>query len=166
MTATTGVAAEATSEHGARVLKVPPPAYYGAAFAAGMVLNAVTVPLAIGARPGSAVLGAVGLTAGALVGLAGVREVARHHTTIVPHHAVSTLVSTGVYRFSRNPMYAGLAIAYFGGALLAGSWWPLATLPIALVAVRRLVIDPEERYLAARFGHAYADYRARVRRWF
>ena len=62
-------------------------------------------------------------------------------------------------------MYAGLAIAYFGGALLAGSWWPLATLPIALVAVRRLVIDPEERYLAARFGHVYADYRARVRRW-
>ena len=70
MTATIGAAAEATSKHGARVLKVPPPAYYGAAFAAGMVLNAVTVPLAIGARPGSAVLGAAGLIAGALVGLA------------------------------------------------------------------------------------------------
>ena len=63
-------------------------------------------------------------------------------------------------------MYAGLAIAYVGGALLAGTWWPLATLPIALVAVRRIVIDPEERYLAVRFGHAYAEYRARVRRWF
>jgi len=166
MTATAGAAAEATSSHGARVLKIPPPVYYGAAFAAGMLLDAVTVPLAIGARPESAVLGVVGLAAGTLLALAGVREVARHHTTIIPHHAVSTLVTGGAYRFSRNPMYAGLAIAYVGGALLAGTWWPLATLPIALVAVRRIVIDPEERYLAARFGHAYADYRARVRRWF
>ena len=62
-------------------------------------------------------------------------------------------------------MYAGLAIAYVGGALLAGTAWPLATLPIALFAVRRIVIDPEERYLAARFGGAYAAYRARTRRW-
>lgn len=166
MTATAGAASEAKSGHGARVLKIPPPMYYGAAFAAGMVLDAVTAPLAIGARPESAVLGVVGLVAGTLLTLAGVREVARHHTTIIPHHAVSTLVTGGAYRFSRNPMYAGLAIAYVGGALLAGTWWPLATLPIALVAVRRIVIDPEERYLAARFGQAYADYRGRVRRWF
>jgi protein-S-isoprenylcysteine O-methyltransferase Ste14 len=165
MSATAGTAPEATLSRGAQVFKIPPPLYYGAAFAAGMVLHAVTVPLAIGARPETAVLGIVGLAAGALLALAGVRDVVRHHTTIVPHHAVSTLVTTGAYRFSRNPMYAGLAIAYVGGALLAGTWWPLVTLPSAVLAVRRVVIDPEERYLTARFGQVYAGYRARVRRW-
>jgi protein-S-isoprenylcysteine O-methyltransferase Ste14 len=78
---------------------------------------------------------------------------------------VSTLLTTGAYRISRNPMYTGLAIAYLGGAVLAGSWWPLATLPVALLAVRGVLIGPEERYLADQFGQTYIDYRARVRRW-
>ncbi len=95
----------------------------------------------------------------------GAAEIIRHRTTIVPHHEVSALVTTGAYRFSRNPMYTGLALAYSGGALLAGSWWPLANLPVVLLLVRRLVIDPEERYLSVRFGEVYADYRRRVRRW-
>ncbi len=162
---TAGASQQATLQSGAHVLPIPPPLYYGAAFAAGMVLDAVTMPLVIGGRPGTALLGIVGLAAGSVLAASGVRSVVRNHTTIVPHHPVSTLVTNGAYRFSRNPMYAGLAIAYVGGALLAGTWWPLATLPIALVAVRRVVIDPEERYLAARFGAVYADYRERTRRW-
>ena len=165
MTVTTGAAAEATSEHGARVLKVPPPLYYGAAFAAGMVLNAVTVPLAIGARPGSAVLGAAGLTAGALVGLAGVREVARHHTTIVPHHAVSTLVSTGVYRFSRNPMYLSLCLLNLGIGLLLCDLVPVVLTAVLALVLHNGVILREERYLGRKFGGVYSEYRLRVRRW-
>jgi protein-S-isoprenylcysteine O-methyltransferase Ste14 len=62
-------------------------------------------------------------------------------------------------------MYAALTLAYLGGALVAGSWWPLGTLPGALILVRYLVIGPEERYLAGHFGQAYLDYQARVRRW-
>ena len=155
----------ARREGGAQVLRVPPPLYYAAGFAAGMVLRATTVPLAIGARPVTSAVGAFVLAAGSALVLAGVGAVVRHRTTIVPHHAVSMLLTTGVYRLSRNPMYTGPAIAYFGGALIAGSWWPLATLPIALLVVRRVVIDPEERYLTSQFGPAYADYQARTRRW-
>jgi protein-S-isoprenylcysteine O-methyltransferase Ste14 len=162
---TGGAPPDMTRDRGARVLRVPPPLYYGAAFAAGMLLPVVSVPLAIGARPATAVVGAIVLAAGAALALAGIAEVVRHRTTIVPHHAVSTLVTTGAYRISRNPMYAGLAVAYLGGALLAGSWWPLVTLPLALLAVRGVVIGPEERYLAGKFGQTYIDYRARVRRW-
>ncbi len=91
--------------------------------------------------------------------------VVRHRTALLPHHVVSTLVTTSVFRLSRNPMYTGFAVAYLGGALLLGSWWPLIALPAVLVAVRRLVIDREERYLASRFGEQYRSYRARVRRW-
>jgi protein-S-isoprenylcysteine O-methyltransferase Ste14 len=62
-------------------------------------------------------------------------------------------------------MYTGLAIAYLGVALLLGSWWPLVLWPLVVVAVRQLVIRPEEQYLTQRFGQAYTDYEGRVRRW-
>jgi protein-S-isoprenylcysteine O-methyltransferase Ste14 len=139
--------------------------YYAVAFAAGMLLRSISVPLTIGGRPTTMVLGAGVLAAGAAFSAAGVAQVIRNRTTIVPHRAVSALVTTGVYRLSRNPMYTGLAVAYLGIALLAGTWWPLATLPLALLVVRRAVIDPEECYLADRFDTAYAEFRARTRRW-
>lgn len=154
-----------TLDDGAQVLRVPPPMYYGAAFGAGMVLRGLTIPLSISGRPAVTVIGGCLIAGGASLALAGVAAVVRHRTTIVPHHPVTTLVTTGTYRFSRNPMYTGLAIAYVGGALLAGTWWPMATLPFALIAVRRIVIDPEERYLTRRFASRYADYQARTRRW-
>ena len=130
-----------------------------------MLLRAATVPLSVGARPQTLAVAAFLLVSGTALAVAGAIEVLRHQTTIVPHHAVSALVTTGAYRITRNPMYTGLAIAYLGGALLAGSWWPVATLPFALVAVRRVVINPEESYLANQVGQRYSNYRARVRRW-
>jgi protein-S-isoprenylcysteine O-methyltransferase Ste14 len=150
---------------GARIPGVPPPLYFGAAFAAGMLLPTVTVPLSVGARPPTLAVAAFLLVSGTALAVAGVIEVLRHQTTIVPHRAVSALVTTGPYRITRNPMYTGLATAYLGCALLTGSWWPVATLPFALVAVGRVVIGPEERYLANRFGHLYSNYRTQVRRW-
>ncbi len=158
-------APQVRAERGARVPRVPPPFYYGVAFAAGMLLRGAGGALAIGARPATAVIGAVVLAAGVALALAGIVEVVRHRTTIVPHRPVSTLVTTGAYRISRNPMYTGLALSYLGGALLAGSWWPPVTFPLALLAVRGLVIGPEERHLAGKFGQTYLDYRTRVRRW-
>ena len=157
--------ADRRSARGARVVPVPPPLYYGAAFAAGLALRRLGVPLDIGARPAVSVVGFIAVAGGAALSLTGVATVVRHDTTVVPHHPVSELVTSGVYRLSRNPMYTGLAVAYVGGMLLTGTWWPLVTLVPALLLVRRLVIDPEERYLTARFGAAYAEYRRRVRRW-
>lgn len=153
------------SGRGAAVAPIPPPLYYGAAFAAGLGLRAMTVPLAVGAPGLSGTLGAVTLTMGLTLAGAGVAAARRHHTTIVPHRRVATLLTTGVYRLSRNPMYAGLALAYVGGAALIGSWWPFLTLPLALLAVQNFVIGPEERYLAEHFGSDYAQYRRHVRRW-
>ena len=150
---------------GARVPAVPPPLYFGAAFAAGMLLRAATIPLSVGARSQTLTVAAFLLVSGTALAVAGVIEVVRHQTTIVPHHAVSALVTTGAYRITRDPMYAGLAIAYLGCALLTGSWWPVATLPFGLIAVGRVVIGPEERYLSNRFGQLYSTYRAQVRRW-
>ena len=149
---------------GARVNPVPPPLYYVAALAGGMVAHAVA-PLRVGGRPATAVVGAVVLVLGLALAVGGIVRVIRHRTTIVPHHPVATLVTSGMYRFSRNPMYTGLAVAYLGAAFLLGSWWPVVLWPVVILALFMLVIRPEERYLGDRFGPAYADYRTRVRRW-
>ncbi|MBF6175050.1 isoprenylcysteine carboxylmethyltransferase family protein [Nocardia blacklockiae] len=129
-----------------------------------MLLNEV-LPLSLGGGLPRAVTGAVIGAAGVLFTLSGAAAVVRHRTTIVPHRPVSTLITTGSYRFSRNPMYTGLAAAVLGFGILADTWWPLLLLPLALLLVTRLVIEPEERYLTTRFGQVYADYRTHVRRW-
>lgn len=111
---------------GAQVFPIPPPVYYGAAFAAAMVLQRA-LPLDMPARPTSAVVGAGVLVAGLGLDLAGLATVLSHRTTIVPHRPVATLITSGIYRISRNPMYTGLALIVAGGAPLAGTWWPLLT---------------------------------------
>jgi protein-S-isoprenylcysteine O-methyltransferase Ste14 len=158
------MSANVEARPGARVIFIPPPLYYAVGLAGGMAINAV-VALPLGGRPATAVIGAVVATSGLALSFAGVAAVIRHRTTIVPHHPVATLLTRGAYRLSRNPMYTGLAIAYLGLALLLNSWWPLALLPLVIVAVRELVIRPEEQYLTRRFGQTYTDYQGRVRRW-
>ncbi|AEV84226.1 Protein-S-isoprenylcysteine O-methyltransferase [Actinoplanes sp. SE50] len=146
------------------MILVPPPLYYAAGLAAGMAIDHV-VTLPIGARPATAIAGALITAAGAVLAAAGVVAVIRHRTTIVPHHAARTLITAGPYRLSRNPMYTGLAVVYPGLTLLLGSWWPLALWPLAVLAVRWLVIRYEEDDLTGLFGEKYLDYRSRVRRW-
>ena len=158
------MAVQTEPNRGARVIFIPPPLYYVAGLAAGAALDRLA-RLPIGGRPATVVAGVVLAGAGVALAAAGVAGVIGHRTTIVPHHRVASLVTTGAYRLSRNPMYTGLAVVYLGVALLIGSWWPLALWPVVLLAVYRLVIRPEERYLEQRFGSIYADYRARVRRW-
>ena len=155
---------DAGSRHGARVVPIPPPLYYAAGLAGGLALDgAVALPL--GGRPATAVAGAVVTAVGLTLTAGGVSAVIRHRTTIVPHHPVATLLTGGAYRLSRNPMYTGLAVGYLGLALVFGSWWPLVLWPLVILAVRRLVIRPEEQYLTRRFGDTYVDYQSRVRRW-
>ena len=109
------------------------------------------LPLDMPGRPTTALVGAGVLFAGLGLDLAGVVTVLPP-TTIVPHRPAAKLITTGIYRMSRNPMYTALAIMVTGGALLAGTWWPLLALPLALVAVTQLAIKPEEAYLAERYG--------------
>jgi protein-S-isoprenylcysteine O-methyltransferase Ste14 len=87
----------------------------------------------------------------------------RAGTTAVPGEAPQALVTTGPYRLTRNPMYAGLAVAYAGDAIAIPEFWALVFLPLVLAYVNWSVIPVEEASLTDVQG--YADYRARVRRW-
>ena len=86
-------------------------------------------------------------------------------TAILPHNPATRLVESGPYRFTRNPMYTGLTIAYLGGALILDTAWPIILLPTVLALLVRLVVRREEAYLQDAFGAEYSAYQSRVRRW-
>ncbi len=111
--------------------------------------------------PGGAALIIVGV---ALVVLAR-RELAQHGQPTDPGLATSRLVTTGVFSVSRNPLYLGGVCILGGIALALNLPWVLALLLPAMVACHYVLIAPEERYLAARFGEKYRVYAATVHRW-
>ena len=86
-------------------------------------------------------------------------------TAVRPDHAASTLVITGPYKITRNPMYLGLAFVYLGIAIAGQSVWALILLPVVLAIIQRRAIEPEEAFLEKRFGANYISYKEKVPRW-
>ena len=86
-------------------------------------------------------------------------------TTTVPGQTSSQMVTWGPYRFTRNPMYVGLTIAYVGEALVLRQLWPVVFLPLVIAYVNWIVIPLEESKLHEAFGDQYDQYRARTGRW-
>ncbi len=82
-----------------------------------------------------------------------------------PDRAVSSLVTNGPFRFSRNPIYVGNVALVAGLGLVLAAPAILLLAPVMAVALKRLAIEPEERHLARRFGRDYEAYVARTRRW-
>ena len=91
----------------------------------------------------------------------------RTHTTINPLRPENAqkLVITGLYRYSRNPMYVGLLFLLIGWAVWLGSVTPFLLLPIFIIIMTRQQIIPEEKVLKQKFGQQYKDYKHVVRRW-
>jgi protein-S-isoprenylcysteine O-methyltransferase Ste14 len=75
------------------------------------------------------------------------------------------IVSTGVYRFTRNPMYLGMALLQCGIGVGLANAWVIVLLPLTLAVVHLTAIRHEETYLERKFGKAYTDYKSSVRRW-
>jgi protein-S-isoprenylcysteine O-methyltransferase Ste14 len=89
----------------------------------------------------------------------------KRSTTTIPFETPTSLVTSGPYRFTRNPMYVGLTLVYLGVAGTRAEIWPVIVLPVMLAYINFIVIPVEERHLQDAFGDAYANYGARVRRW-
>lgn len=88
-----------------------------------------------------------------------------NHTTVNPFKAANHLVSSGPFRYSRNPIYVSDWLIYLGVTLLMQSAWPLLFAPLVWGLMRFAVIAHEEVHLEAKFGAEYCAYQARVRRW-
>jgi protein-S-isoprenylcysteine O-methyltransferase Ste14 len=91
--------------------------------------------------------------------------IARHRTALLPGGATTTVIDSGPFARSRNPLYVGLLAGAAGVALLTGSLWAVIALPVEWALLRWGSVMPEERYLAAKFGAGYAEYASRVPRW-
>jgi protein-S-isoprenylcysteine O-methyltransferase Ste14 len=147
-------------------LKIPPPAI--AAVLAGAMWGFARVMPLWGAFARMRIGVTTAMAAfGLLVSAAAIVAFVRARTTINPTipGATSALVSSGVFRFTRNPMYLGLLCFLIAWAAFLSSAWALCG-PAAFVAyIGRFQIAPEERALSAQFGAKYAAYQAQVRRW-
>jgi len=147
-------------------LRIPPVALVVIAALAMWALALGLPPwtLAIPMRGPLAVLLAL---AGAGIAMAGVAEFRRAHTTVNPTtpEASSSVVDSGIYRRSRNPMYLGFLLVLAGWAVYLDHLAALPVLPVFALYMNRFQIAPEERALRAKFGAPYAEYTRRVRRW-
>ena len=91
----------------------------------------------------------------------------RANTTVDPKRpaSASSLIVTGMFRCSRNPVYLGMTLVLFGWAVFLSNALSIALVAVFVAYITRFQIIPEERALSSRFGAEYASYKTRVRRW-
>ena len=142
-------------------------AIFGITFVLGLALHFVpslnlTFPIPAVLR---IVVGMLLILAGATVILLARRGLKNAGQPAAPGKPTTQIVETGIYRFSRNPLYLGLVAVLIGLGLSVNiGWWVILTLPM-FFALQHLLIIPEEQYLLGRFSGQYAAYMSRVRRW-
>jgi len=123
------------------------------------------VPLPFAIPPILQYLGLALTFIGFLLGIGAFMEFRKARTTLDPHGSAKQLVTGGIYRFTRNPIYLGFLLMVIGFPLNTGVVWGLALAPFYMMTMSRLVIEREEAYLERKFKNQYTGYTSRVRRW-
>jgi protein-S-isoprenylcysteine O-methyltransferase Ste14 len=156
---------EATAERDGADVRLPPPVVALAALVVGLAAHFVwplPLPIAGPLRWGLGVL-VVALGLGAMgAAMGGFRRTGQDPK---PWASTPEIISTGIYRYTRNPMYLGMGILLAGlGVLLANAWLVLLV-PLVWWTIHRTAIRHEEAYLTRKFGTTYTEYQRSVRRW-
>jgi protein-S-isoprenylcysteine O-methyltransferase Ste14 len=155
-----------TNERDGAAVRFPPPFVYLGAVVLGGLLHGFVCPLPldlpltlrIGLTVATALLG-VALVAAA-IGL-----FRRSGQDPKPWESTPEIISTGIYRFTRNPMYVGMALLQTSIAIGFANGWILALVPLVLVTIYTIAIRHEEAYLERKFGSTYLEYKRSARRW-
>jgi protein-S-isoprenylcysteine O-methyltransferase Ste14 len=147
-------------------LKVPPVLLFLLAIVAMVVLNR-TMEVTVSWLPVPWLVCAVCFAAAGYFGLRGIYEFKKAKTTVHPVdvHKTTTVVVSGVYKLSRNPMYFGLLLLLFALAYWQQDLLSALVCPLFVLYMNRFQIEPEERHLEQRFGEPYVAYKHKVRRW-
>lgn len=145
-------------------IKVPPPIIYLAFFLGGMFLESIA-PLPLLASQIANIIGAAFALVSLIFIIPAIQAFRMARTTIMPNRSVSSLITTGIFKITRNPLYLSLLLLYCGVSIFLNAWWPIILTPFLVAVIDRYIIAREEAYLTRRFGEAYQEYRKRVRRW-
>lgn len=145
------------------VITLPPLIYLGG-LTAGVLLHH-WMPLHFMPVAQTGLVGFAFLLVAALIALSAKRAMHAAQTNINPRKPTTSIVTSGPYRFSRNPLYLSLVLILIGSACAADAAWILIMLLPVLAIVQVGVIQREEAYLTRKFGDEYVQYTKRVRRW-
>jgi protein-S-isoprenylcysteine O-methyltransferase Ste14 len=160
-------AGQQVSDTGTAGVIARPPLLFVAALLLGLIVDRL-LPLPFAVPEGDLVHWTVAssvILVGLALAAAGIGDFFRAATPVPTNQPTRALVTTGIHGWTRNPIYLGMFLIYGGIGIAARSPWTLLlTLPLA-ITIRYGVVAREEAYLERRFGDAYRDYKARVRRW-
>ena len=147
----------------ARVIAPPPVIFVGALFVAWFTRSLISFKLF--PKPYNISLGVGFILLGLLLAVVTSLTLLRAKTALNPYRTTTTVITSGPFRISRNPIYLGLTLAYLGIAFAFDLTTAIALLPVVIVVMNWGVISREEAYLEAKFGEEYLRYKENVRRW-
>ena len=148
----------------ARTKRILPPSYFFAALLVMAALHFLSPVAQLVSYPWQ-LLGLAPLLGGVALELIADSAFKKHRTTVKPFEKSAKLITDGVFYLSRNPMYLGFVLILVGMATLMGSLTPYAVIPVFAVLLDRVFVKVEERMLEEKFGQAWLQYKASVRRW-
>jgi protein-S-isoprenylcysteine O-methyltransferase Ste14 len=143
----------------------PPPLIYLSGILIGLALNRWWQPCPIFAKSTWRWSGLLLVLAGVGLIIAGRRAMLAAQTNINPFKPTTSIVSSGPFGFTRNPLYVSMILIYLGLTLVANTWWSFPLLVPVLLLIHFGVVLREESYLERKFGDSYREYRSRVRRY-
>lgn len=153
-------------EHDGAAVRLPPPLVYLGALVAGGLLHELVRPLPLGLGPllrAGLAIGAILLGVGMVSAALGLFR--RTGQDPKPWKSTPEVISSGVYRFTRNPMYVGMGLLLAGIGVAWANAWLLLLVPPVLAVVHATAVRHEEAYLERKFGESYRAYKRSVRRW-
>lgn len=145
-------------------VKCPPPLLFIGFLLAGYGLELLS-PLPIGLPEWGKLLGLTTVVLAAVMLLILLMTYLRAKTSIEPWKPTSHLITSGLYAWSRNPIYAAFCLINIGIGCYFNSFWMLLSFLPSALAVYFVAIRKEEAYLTLKFGDEYAAYKSKVRRW-
>lgn len=145
-------------------ISFPPPFVYLGFLLLGLAADTLLPEL--GLPHWARLIGGAALAVGGLAAnLFGVKRFSQAGNNLEPWRPANLVVTTGIYRYTRNPMYLGMALIYLGVMFGFDSLGMLILFAPLIIVIRTQVIAREEDYLEAKFGEKYLAYRRQVRRW-
>ena len=144
--------------------RILPPMYLFTSLASMVLLHFFIPVYQLISYPWNAA-GMLPLVLGMTLNISADRAFKKTGTTVKPFEVSTTLVTSGVFRYSRNPMYLGMVMILTGVALLLGALSPFIIIPVFAMTMDRVFIVSEENMLDQRFGSKWKQYKANVRRW-